>query len=103
MQPGSTAFTRMPCSPSTAPNALASMLTPAFVPQYATCVGDPTWAESELVQQIAPPWPSLIICFAPSVQTSQVPRKLVSDRASNSSIGVSSHFIIGLIPAFETT
>src|ERR1700730_2028942 len=103
MQAGWRALPRMPCSPSTAPNALASMLTPALVPQYATCVGDPTCAERELVQQIAPPWPSLTICFAPSVQTSHVPRKLVSDRASNSSIGVSSHFIIGLIPALETT
>src|SRR3984893_19039010 len=103
MHPGSTALTRMPCSPRTAPSALASMLTPALVPQYATCVGEPTYAERELVQQIAPPWPSLIICFAPSVQTSHVPRKLVSERASNSSIGVSSHFMNGLIPAFDTT
>jgi len=37
------------------PSALASMLTPALVPQYATCVGDPTYADRELVQQIAPP------------------------------------------------
>ena len=79
------------------------MLTPALVPQYATCVGEPTYAERELVQQIAPPWPSLIICLAPSVTTSQVPRKLVSVSALKSSTDVSSHFIMGLMPAFETT
>src|SRR6266478_61297 len=49
MHPGSMALTRMPRSPSTAPNALTSMLTPPLVPQYATCVGDPTWAERELL------------------------------------------------------
>src|SRR5437899_2065953 len=65
MQPGSTAFTRMPCSPRTAPSALASMLTAAFVPQYATCEGELTCADSELVQQIAPPCPSLIPVQAP--------------------------------------
>src|SRR5712691_7978429 len=103
MQPGSMALTRMPCSPITAPSALTSMLTPPLVPQYATWVGEPTWADSELVQQIAPPWPSLIICLAPSVTTSHVPRKLVSDSASKSSTDVSSHFNMGLTPAFETT
>src|SRR2546423_2842728 len=102
MQPGSMALMRMPCSPSTAPSALTSMLTPALVPQYATCDGDPTCADSELVQQIAPPWPSLRICFAASVHTSQVPRKLVSDSASNSSTDVLSHVMKGLIPAFDT-
>src|ERR1700674_5487136 len=103
MQPGSTALTRMPCSPSTAPSALASMLTPALVPQYATWDGEPTCAESELVQQIAPPWPSLTICFAPSVQTSHVPLKLVSDSASKSSMDVLSQVMKGFMPAFDTT
>src|SRR6266849_7809983 len=103
MHPGSMALTRMPCPPSTAPSALTSMLTPPLVPQYATCVGDPTWAERELAQQIAPLCPSLTICFAPSVQTSHVPRKFVSDRASKSSIDVSSHLSIGLMPALDTT
>src|SRR5437868_2411526 len=102
MHPGSIALMRMPCSPSTAPSALTSMLTPAFVPQYGTCDGEPTCADSELVQQIAPPWPSLRICFAASVHTSHVPRKFVSDSASNSSTDVLSHVRNGLMPAFET-
>ncbi len=63
-QPGSTAFTRMPCSPRLRADALASMLMAPLVPQYAVCPGAPTWAEIELTQQIAPPCPSEIICFA---------------------------------------
>ena len=78
------------------------MLTAAFVPQYATCEGELTCADSELVQQIAPPCPSLIICFAPSVTTSQVPRKLVSDSSSKSSTDVLSQVMNGLIPALDT-
>src|SRR5438876_10545627 len=101
MQPGSTAFTRMPCSPRTAPSALASMFTAAFVPQYATCESELTCADSELVQQIAPASPSLIICFAPSEMTSQVPRKLVSDSTLKASTDVLSQVMNRLIPALE--
>src|SRR5712691_1534272 len=102
-QPGSTAFTRMPCAPRSQPSALASMLMAPLVPQYAVWPGAPTWAEIELTQQIAPPWPSRIICLAPSVQTTQVPRTFVSNRALKSSRVVSSHFMSGLIAAFDTT
>src|SRR5712692_10037318 len=91
------------CSPSTAPSGFTSMLTPAFVPQYAICDGEPTCADSELVQQMAPPWPSLTICFAPSVQTSHVRRKFVSETVSKSSTDVLSHVMNGLMPAFDTT
>ena len=101
-QPGSTAFTRMPCSPRLQPSALASMLMAPFVPQYAVWYGAPTWAEIELTQQIAPPWPARIICLAASVQTTQVPRTFVSKSWSKSSMLVSSHFMNGLIAALDT-
>ena len=54
------------------------------------------------MQTIAPPWPSLTICLAASVVTTQVPRRFVSDRLSQSSTVVLSHSMNGLIPAFET-
>src|SRR5262252_3917588 len=101
--PGSTALTRMPCAPRSQPSALASMLMAPLVPQYAVWPGAPTWAEIELTQQIAPPCPSLIICLAPSVQTTQVPRTLVSNRLLKSSMLVSSQAMNGLIAAFDTT
>src|SRR5262249_53263654 len=102
-QPGSTAFTRMPCAPRSRPNAFASMLLAPLVPQDAVWPGAPTCAEIELTQQIAPPCPSLIICLAPSVQTTQVPRTFVSNRLLKSSMVVSSHVISGLIAALDTT
>src|SRR6516225_202324 len=102
-QPGSTAFIRMPCAPKSRPSAFASMLMAPLVPQYAVWPGAPTWAEIELTQQIAPPCPSLIICLAPSVQTTQVPRTFVSNRLLKSSTVVSSHAMNGLIAAFDTT
>ena len=52
---------------------------------------------------IAPPWPSAIICFAPSVQTTQAPRTLTSNSSLKSSIEVASQGMNGLIAAFETT
>src|SRR5262252_11243170 len=101
--PGSTAFIRMPCAPRSRPSAFASMLMAPLVPQYAVCPGAPTCAEIELTQQIAPPCPSLIICLAPSVQTTQVPRTFVSNRLLKSSMPVSSQAMNGLIAAFDTT
>ena len=53
--------------------------------------------------QIAPPWPSRIICLAPSVATIQVPRTFVSKSWSNSSTEVLSQSMNGLIAAFDTT
>src|SRR3954463_11998702 len=103
IQPGSMALTRIPCLPTTAPNALAHIEMPPFTAPYADWYGEPTWAEIELVQPTAPPWPSLTICLAPSVVTSHVPRRFVSDRLSQSSIEVLSHSMKGLIPAFDTT
>ena len=55
------------------------MLIAPLVPQYAVWPGAPTCAEIELTQQSAPPCPSLIICLAASVHTTQVPRTLVSN------------------------
>ena len=52
---------------------------------------------------MAPPWPSAIICLAASVHTTQVPRTLVSNSLSKSSIEVASQVMKGLIAAFETT
>ena len=52
---------------------------------------------------IAPPWPSAIICRAASVHTTQVPRTLVSNSWSKSSMDVASQGMKGLIAAFETT
>src|SRR5690348_7356063 len=102
-QPGSTAFTRMPCVPRSRPSAFASMLMAPLVPQYAVWPGAPTCAEIELTQQIAPPCPSRIICLALSVQTTQVPRTFVSNRLSKSPTVVSSHVMSGLIAALDTT
>src|SRR5512144_913524 len=102
IQPGSIALTRMPCSPTTAPSAFTHIEIPPLVAQYADWNGAPTWAEIELTHTIAPPWPSLTICLAASVVTTQVPRRLVSDRLFQSSMVVSSHFRNGLIAEFET-
>ncbi len=52
--------------------------------------------------QIAPPWPSAIICLAPSVATTHVPRTFVSNRRSKSSIEVLSQSMNGLMAALET-
>ena len=79
------------------------MLMAPLVPQYAVCPGAPTWAEIELTQQIAPPCPSRIICLAPSVQTIQVPRTLVSNSRLKSSTLVSSQAMNGLTAALDTT
>src|SRR5215467_13962420 len=56
----------------------------------------------ELTQQMAPPCPSRIICLAPSVQTTHVPRTFVSNRLLKSSTVVSSQLMNGLMAAFDT-
>jgi hypothetical protein len=57
----------------------------------------------ELTMTMAPPWPSAIICRAASVHTTHVPRTLVSNNLSKSSMDVESQVMKGLIAAFDTT
>src|SRR5687767_10089958 len=102
IQPGSIALMRIPLVPMSEPSALTHIEIPPLVAQYADWVGAPTWAEMLLTHTIAPPWPSLTICLAASVVTTQVPRRLVSQMLLKSSTLVLSHSRKGLMAALET-